>query len=108
MFSGDSRLAPFRRVAFSKHASTLVRGNGVGKAGLSPPMRPSPGETAVLDALRGQGAALGDRAVGWCAVNSGSRNLAGLETTVGILSDVFAALPGGVVQRPLGPSIEIR
>lgn len=70
-------------------------------------MRLSPEETAVLDALGEQGSAIVDRAVGWCAVNSGSRNLAGLETTVGILSDVFAVLPGELVQRPLAPSIEI-
>lgn len=70
-------------------------------------MRLSPEETAVLDALGEQGSAIVARAVGWCAVNSGSRNLAGLETTVGILSDVFAGLPGELVQRPLAPSIEI-
>ncbi len=70
-------------------------------------MRLSPEETAVLEALGEQGSAIVDRAVGWCAVNSGSRNLAGLDTTVGILSDVFGALPGELVQRPLAPSIEI-
>lgn len=48
-----------------------------------------------------------DRAVGWCAVNSGSRNVPGLETTAGILGDAFAVLPGELVQRPLAPSIEI-
>lgn len=48
-----------------------------------------------------------DRAVGWCAVNSGSRNVPGLETTAGILGDAFAVLPGELIQRPLAPSIEI-
>jgi glutamate carboxypeptidase len=30
----------------------------------------------------------------WAAVNSGSRNLAGLETVAGLLADAFSALPG--------------
>ena len=70
-------------------------------------MRLSPEENAVLDVLGEQGSAIVERAVGWCAVNSGSRHLAGLETTVGLLSDAFAVLPGELVQRPLAPSIEI-
>ncbi|MDP1736554.1 MAG: hydrolase [Caulobacter sp.] len=70
-------------------------------------MRLSPEEKAVLDTLGDQGSMIVDRAVGWCAVNSGSRNLAGLETTFGILSDAFAVLPGELVQRPLASSIEI-
>ena len=70
-------------------------------------MHLSPEETSVLNALGEQGSAMVDRAVGWCAVNSGSRNIPGLETTVAILSDVFAVLPGELVQRPLAPSIEI-
>lgn len=32
----------------------------------------------------------------WAAVNSGSRNLDGLEKTVGMLADAFASLPGDV------------
>jgi glutamate carboxypeptidase len=70
-------------------------------------MRLSPEETSVLDALGEQGSVMVDRAVAWCAVNSGSRNLPGLQTTVGILSDAFAVLPGQMVQRPLASSIEI-
>ncbi len=70
-------------------------------------MRLSPEESAVLNTLGEQGSVIVDRAVCWCAVNSGSRNLAGLETTVGLLSDAFAALPGELVQRPLASSIEI-
>jgi len=30
----------------------------------------------------------------WAAVNSGSRNLAGLGTVAGLLADAFSALPG--------------
>lgn len=70
-------------------------------------MRLSPEENSVLNALGEQGSVMIDRAVGWCAVNSGSRNVPGLETTVGILSDAYAFLPGELVQRPLAPSIEI-
>ena len=35
-----------------------------------------------------------DQVLAWAAVNSGSRNLAGLETIAGLLADAFAALPG--------------
>ena len=35
-----------------------------------------------------------DQVLGWSAVNSGSRNLAGLGTVAGMLADAFAALPG--------------
>ena len=37
-----------------------------------------------------------DQVLAWAAVNSGSRNLAGLETMAGILADAFAALPGAL------------
>jgi glutamate carboxypeptidase len=35
-----------------------------------------------------------DQVLGWAAVNSGSRNLAGLERMAELLADAFAALPG--------------
>src|SRR6476469_1049105 len=35
-----------------------------------------------------------DQVLGWSAVNSGSRNLAGLERMAELLADAFAALPG--------------
>src|SRR4051794_1227801 len=37
-----------------------------------------------------------DQVLAWAAVNSGSRNLAGLETMAGILADAFAGLPGAL------------
>lgn len=40
-------------------------------------MHLSPEEKSVLDVLGEQGSAIVDRAVGWCAINSGSRNIAG-------------------------------
>ena len=35
-----------------------------------------------------------DQVLGWAAINSGSRNLAGLEAMADVLMDAFAALPG--------------
>ena len=35
-----------------------------------------------------------DQVLAWAAVNSGSRNLAGLERMADLLADAFAALPG--------------
>jgi len=42
-----------------------------------------------------------DQVLGWAAVNSGSRNLAGLERMADLLVDAFAALPGLLrLERP--------
>jgi len=42
-----------------------------------------------------------DQVLGWAAVNSGSRNFAGLERMADILVDAFAALPGLIrLERP--------
>ena len=35
-----------------------------------------------------------DQVLGWAAINSGSRNIAGLEQMAALLADAFAALPG--------------
>ena len=35
-----------------------------------------------------------DQVLAWSAINSGSRNLAGLERMAAVLGDVFASLPG--------------
>src|SRR6476646_31884 len=57
-----------------------------------------------------------DQVLAWAAINSGSRNLAGLERMADLLVDAFAALPGLVrLERPspvksvdsAGASIEI-
>src|SRR5687768_11379110 len=37
-----------------------------------------------------------DQVEAWSAVNSGSHNLAGLETVAGLLADAFSVLPGEV------------
>ncbi len=44
-----------------------------------------------------------DQLLAWAAVNSGSRNLAGLETMAGILADAFAALPGALRLETAAP-----
>ena len=42
-----------------------------------------------------------DQLLGWAAINSGSRNLAGLESMADLLVDAFAVLPGMVrLERP--------
>jgi glutamate carboxypeptidase len=42
-----------------------------------------------------------DQVLGWAAVNSGSRNLAGLERMADLLMDAFASLPGLIrLERP--------
>jgi len=43
---------------------------------------------------RARGEPMLDQVLGWAAVNSGSRNLAGLERMADLLADAFAALPG--------------
>jgi glutamate carboxypeptidase len=42
------------------------------------------------------GAPMLEQVLAWSAVNSGSRNLAGLKTMAGLLADAFAGLPGEV------------
>jgi glutamate carboxypeptidase len=44
-----------------------------------------------------------DQVTEWAAINSGSRNLAGLETVAGLLADAFSALPGEVALEEAAP-----
>ena len=56
------------------------------------------------DALGGVDApALVERAVGWCAINSGTRNLAGVRQVGEAIAAVMAGLPGEVEILPLPP-----
>ena len=64
-------------------------------------------ERAMLDGVAGRADSIIARAVAWCAVNSGSRNLEGLERQRALLADAFAALPGEVSFERLDPSAEI-
>jgi glutamate carboxypeptidase len=70
-------------------------------------MRISRQDQTVLDAIAERGDAIVSRAVDWCAVNSGSRHIEGLERQRGLLEDALSALPGTSRRRPLAPSIEI-
>jgi glutamate carboxypeptidase len=45
-----------------------------------------------------------DQVTAWAAINSGSRNLAGLETVAGLLADAFAALPGEIALEAAEPA----
>jgi glutamate carboxypeptidase len=45
---------------------------------------------------RAAGEPMLDQVLAWAAINSGSRNLAGLGTVAGMLADAFAALPGEI------------
>src|SRR5207342_910513 len=49
-------------------------------------------ERAVVE--RAAAESMLDQLLGWVAINSGSRNLAGLERMADLLVDAFAALPG--------------
>src|SRR5689334_18178801 len=56
-------------------------------------------ERAVVERARAQ--PMLDQVLGWAAVNSGSRNFAGLERMADLLVDAFAALPGLIrLERP--------
>lgn len=64
-------------------------------------------DRAVLDHIARDGGRIVDRAVDWCAVNSGSRHLSGLERQRQILLDAAADLPAAPIEIPLSPSREI-
>lgn len=51
-------------------------------------------ECAVIDIARSQ--PMLDRVLAWSAMNTGTRNLAGLAAMAGRLADVFAGLPGAI------------
>jgi glutamate carboxypeptidase len=70
-------------------------------------MRIEAEDRAVLDAIEARGGDIVSRAVDWCAVNSGSRNLDGLERQRALLETALGALPGRVERLALAPSAEI-
>ena len=61
----------------------------------------SPHERALADGI--DQAAMLAQTERWSAINSGTRNLAGLARQAGDLADAFAALPGEVTLREPGP-----
>ena len=60
----------------------------------------------MLDRLAEDGDTIVARAIGWCAINSGSRNLAGLEEMAEPLAAAMAAI-GPVDRLPLGQTQEV-
>ncbi|HEY5713543.1 MAG TPA: hydrolase [Allosphingosinicella sp.] len=58
-------------------------------------------EAAVVEACAD--APMLDQVTAWAAVNSGSRNLAGLATVAGLLADAFSDLPGDVRLEEAAP-----
>lgn len=70
-------------------------------------MRLDSEDRVVLDHIAKVGGEVVDRAVDWCAINSGSRHLAGLERQRQALLDAAARLPAAPVEIPLSPSREV-
>ena len=70
-------------------------------------MRLSPEDQTVLATLSARSDAMVARAVEWCAINSGSRNLAGLERQRAELADALGGLPGKLERIPLAPSADV-
>ncbi len=70
-------------------------------------MRILPHDQTVLDLVASRETDIVRRAVDWCAINSGSRNLEGLERMRGVLAEVLARYPGSLESVPLQPSREV-
>ncbi|MDF2900896.1 MAG: acetylornithine deacetylase, partial [Phenylobacterium sp.] len=70
-------------------------------------MKLNPEDTAILDRLAGEEAEILGRAVDWCAIPSGSRNLAGLESQRAVLEGVLREHPGQVESLALADSHEV-
>ena len=70
-------------------------------------MRLTPQDQTVLAAIAADGGRIVQRAVDWCAINSGSRNLDGLEAQRAQLVEAFAVLPAAPMEIPLAASTEI-
>ena len=62
-----------------------------------------PDDQSVFDAIAARGTAIVDRAIDWCAVNSGSRNLEGLRRMSTMLEPVLKAFPGSCEVISLEP-----
>jgi glutamate carboxypeptidase len=64
-------------------------------------------DQAVINRLTDQGPALINRTLGWAQINSGSRNLAGLEIQKLALIEAAAGLPADVIGHELAPMREV-
>jgi glutamate carboxypeptidase len=67
----------------------------------------SPSDLAMLADVRARADQLVERAIGWCAINSGSGNLAGLASLAWLLESELALLPGTVERRTLAPVMRV-
>jgi glutamate carboxypeptidase len=61
---------------------------------------PSPGEAAVLAGLAGARGRMLAQVEAWAAINSGSRNVVGLDMMASVLAEAFAPLGGMVTRVP--------
>src|SRR5882757_142960 len=67
----------------------------------------SPDDIAMLVDIEAGADQLVERAIHWCAINSGSRNLAGLAVMASLLESELALLPGRVERKTLAPVVQI-
>ena len=67
----------------------------------------SPADLAMLADVEDRADQMISRAVGWCAINSGSGNLAGLAALASLLERELARLPGTVERKTLAPVVQI-
>ena len=70
-------------------------------------MRILPPDQAVLDHVAARETVIIDRAVAWCAVNSGSRNAAGLARMLDLLEVAAAPLSAEIVRMPTRASTSV-
>jgi glutamate carboxypeptidase len=70
-------------------------------------MKLNPQDSSILDRISGEESEILGRAVEWCGLSSGSRNLPGLEAQRAALELVMAQLPGEVENVPLADSHEV-
>ncbi len=72
-----------------------------------PELRLTSDDRTTLEGLTARADALVARALDWCAIQSGSRNIAGLAEQRAALTGTLARLPGETTQVALGPASEV-
>ena len=70
-------------------------------------MKLTDADSRMLSALDQQGDAMIARAIGWCVINSGSRNLEGLAAMAEPLATALGERPGQVERIPLPDTSEV-
>jgi len=75
---------------------------------LSGHLRAAPAAAPALERLDQSADAMIQTTMAWSAINSGSRELAGLARMADVLADAFSALPGALVRIPLAPTAAVR